>query len=95
MLDWGNLEYFISCANHGTLSGCAKEMGVNHSTVSRKIEKLEKELEIPVLNAGRVALKTLESMLSMGLKHSEIAYPYPVKLNSKKKTYLKKNKLIK
>jgi len=44
MLDWGNLEYFISCANHGTLSGCAKEMGVNHSTVSRKIEKLEKEL---------------------------------------------------
>ena len=58
-------------------------------------KKLEKELEIPVLNAGRVALKTLESMLSMGLKHSEIAYPYPVKLNSKKKTYLKKNKLIK
>ena len=57
-------------------------------------KKLEKELEIPVLNAGRVALKTLESMLSMGLKHSEIAYPYPVKLNSKKKTYLKKNKLI-
>jgi DNA-binding transcriptional LysR family regulator len=46
MLDWGNLEYFISCANHGTLSGCAKEMGVNHSTVSRKIEKLEKELAI-------------------------------------------------
>ena len=44
MLDWGNLEYFISCANHGTLSGCAKEMGVNHSTVSRKIEKLEKDL---------------------------------------------------
>ena len=38
MLDWGNLEYFISCANHGTLSGCAKAMGVNHSTVSRKIE---------------------------------------------------------
>jgi DNA-binding transcriptional LysR family regulator len=46
MLDWGNLEYFISCANNGTLSGCAKEMGVNHSTVSRKIEKLEKELAI-------------------------------------------------
>ena len=46
MLDWGNLEYFISCANHGTLSGCAKEMGVNHSTVSRKIEKLEKELAV-------------------------------------------------
>ena len=46
MLDWGNLEYFISWANHGTVSGCAKEMGVNHSTVSRKIEKLEKELAI-------------------------------------------------
>ena len=46
MLDWGNLEYFISCANHGTLSGCAKEMGVNHSTVSRKVEKLEKQLAI-------------------------------------------------
>ena len=28
MLDWGNLEYFISCANHGTIEKLEKELAI-------------------------------------------------------------------
>jgi allantoin racemase len=55
-------------------------------------KKLEKEIGIPVLNAGRVALKTLESMISMEISHSEKAYPYPAKLKNIKKNKIKISK---
>ena len=55
-------------------------------------KKLEKEIGIPVLNAGRVALKTLESMISMEISHSVTAYAYPVKLKKIKKNKIKISK---
>ena len=55
-------------------------------------KKLEKEIGIPVLNAGRVALKTLESLISMKISHSETAYPYPEKLKNIKKNKIKISK---
>ena len=42
-LDWSNLEYFLAVAETGSLSNAAKILKVNHSTVARRIEKLEKE----------------------------------------------------
>ena len=53
-------------------------------------KKLEKKLGIPVLNAGRVSLKTAESLLSMGISHSKKTYPFPSKL--KKQTKLNKQR---
>ncbi len=47
-------------------------------------KKLEDEIGIPVLNAGRVALKTAESLISMSLSHSKLAYPFPTKLKKNK-----------
>ena len=47
-------------------------------------KKLEKKLGVPVLNAGRVSLKTAESLLSMELSHSKKTYPFPAKLKIKK-----------
>ena len=52
-------------------------------------KKLEDKLGIPVLNAGRVALKQAESLISMDISHSKMAYPFPEKLKKKK---LKKKK---
>ena len=51
-------------------------------------KKLEDKLGIPVLNAGRVALKTAESLISMKISHSKNAYPFPAKLVKKKKNKL-------
>lgn len=45
-MDWGHLEYFLAVARAGSLSGAAKQLGVNHSTVSRRIERLEQQLSV-------------------------------------------------
>ncbi|PCJ14585.1 MAG: hypothetical protein COB04_14940 [Gammaproteobacteria bacterium] len=44
MKDWENLRYFMSVARQGTLTGAAKELGVSHSTVLRRIEQFERAL---------------------------------------------------
>ena len=43
-MDWDHLEYFLAVARSGSLSGAAKQLNVNHSTVARRIEKLEQQL---------------------------------------------------
>lgn len=45
---------------------------------------IEKEVGIPVLNPAKVALKTLEGIVSIGLSHSKKAYPYPPKWGKNK-----------
>jgi DNA-binding transcriptional LysR family regulator len=41
MTNWDDIRYFLSVARCGNLSSAAKELGVNHSTVSRRIQTLE------------------------------------------------------
>ena len=45
-MDWGHLEYFLAVARTGSLSGAAKLLRVNHSTVARRLEKLEQQLDV-------------------------------------------------
>lgn len=42
MSDWDDLRFFLAVARNGTISGAAQELGVNHSTVSRRINAYEK-----------------------------------------------------
>ncbi|RLA45014.1 MAG: LysR family transcriptional regulator [Gammaproteobacteria bacterium] len=46
MNDWDDLRYFLSVARSGTLSGAAADLGVNHSTVSRRINAYEKQHDV-------------------------------------------------
>jgi DNA-binding transcriptional LysR family regulator len=41
MLHWDDLRYFLAIARTGSLSGAARELGVNHSTVFRRLHGLE------------------------------------------------------
>ena len=43
-MDWDNLRYFLELARTGTLVGAARRMGVEHTTVSRRIQALEKQI---------------------------------------------------
>jgi allantoin racemase len=43
-------------------------------------ERLSAELEVPVLNPARTALKTAEGLVSIGIAHSKRAYPVPPKV---------------
>jgi len=40
-LDWENVRFFLALVRHGSLSGAARSLGVNHATVSRRIAALE------------------------------------------------------
>ncbi|MCP5459657.1 MAG: LysR family transcriptional regulator [Gammaproteobacteria bacterium] len=44
MLHWDDLRYFLAIARTGSLSGAARELGVNHSTVFRRLHGLEENL---------------------------------------------------
>jgi len=41
MLDWDDLRYFLAVARHGSTLSAAKAMGVNQSTVHRRLTELE------------------------------------------------------
>src|SRR5579859_4440030 len=40
-LDWEDLRFALALARHGSLSAAARALRVNHSTVSRRIERLQ------------------------------------------------------
>jgi DNA-binding transcriptional LysR family regulator len=44
MLDWNDLRYFLAVARHGSTIAAAKELGVNQSTVHRRLSELERQL---------------------------------------------------
>ena len=42
-MDWDNLQYFLELARSGTLVAAARRLGVEHTTVSRRVQALEKQ----------------------------------------------------
>jgi DNA-binding transcriptional LysR family regulator len=44
--DWDDLRVFLAVARTGTLSGAARVLGVNHSTVFRRLGSFEKRLGV-------------------------------------------------
>ncbi|HTQ03622.1 MAG TPA: LysR family transcriptional regulator [Polyangiaceae bacterium] len=44
-LDWNDLRYLLAIARHGTLAGAARALGVEHTTVGRRLGSLETALE--------------------------------------------------
>jgi DNA-binding transcriptional LysR family regulator len=43
-LEWDDLRYVLAVANAGSLAGAARRLGVNHTTVLRRIDAFEKRL---------------------------------------------------
>jgi DNA-binding transcriptional LysR family regulator len=44
MFDWDDARYFLAIHRTGTLSAAARDLGVNQSTVGRRLEALEEQL---------------------------------------------------
>jgi DNA-binding transcriptional LysR family regulator len=42
--DWGDIQFFLAVAEAGGIGQAAQRLGVNHSTVLRRIAQLEKQL---------------------------------------------------
>ncbi|PWC31386.1 LysR family transcriptional regulator [Azospirillum sp. TSO35-2] len=74
--DWDDLRYLLAVARHGSLSSAARALGVNHSTVLRRVTALEETMGVQLFDklpggyaltaAGdemhRVALKVEEDL---------------------------------
>ncbi len=46
LLDWNNLQYFVLLVEHETLTAASEALGVQHSTVARRVSELEQRLGI-------------------------------------------------
>ena len=56
-LDWDDLRYFLRAVQAGTLAGAARAMGVEHTTVGRRLSTLERTLGAPLVLRGPEGLK--------------------------------------
>jgi molybdate transport repressor ModE-like protein len=58
MMNWDDLRLFLAVARTGSISGAAKKLGVQHSTVSRRMRQFEEKLGTRLLErkTGRYEL---------------------------------------
>ena len=49
-MDWDNLRYFLELARSGTLVSAARRLAVDHTTVARRIQALEKEMGLALFS---------------------------------------------
>lgn len=52
-MDWDDLRFFKAVADTGTLSGAAGALGVNHSTVFRRLNALERSMGVRLFERER------------------------------------------
>lgn len=65
-LDWGAVQYFVAVAESGSIGDAARRLGVNHSTVLRRIAQLEAALACRLFDRlpGGYALTTSGNSLA-------------------------------
>lgn len=49
-MDWDNLRFFLELARSGTLQSAARRLAVDHTTVARRIQALEKQVGTPLFS---------------------------------------------
>jgi len=45
-MDWDDYQYFLAVAGSGSVSAAARRLGQSHSTVLRRLDKLETALDV-------------------------------------------------
>ena len=79
MIDWDDVRYFLAVARGGSVRAAAERLGVNHSTVLRRIAQLEKHLGAQMFEklpsgyrltaAGEEVLEFADQMEALSLIH--------------------------
>lgn len=65
MFDWNDLQYFGAVMRHGSTLAAGRALGVDQSTVQRRIAALERELGRPLLRREATGYKPTEFGLAM------------------------------
>ena len=61
MLDWNDFRYFLAIERAGSLAAAARELGVEHTTVGRRLSALENELGARLFLRGPDGLSATEA----------------------------------
>ena len=56
-IDWDDLRFLLALAKSGTLSAAAKQLQVEHTTVSRRLKRLEAALGRPLFGVDRAGYR--------------------------------------
>ncbi len=93
MHNWDDFRYFRAVADKGSYSLAAKELGVNHSTVSRRIQVLEQRHGVRLFErshngydmteAGASIYDIVEQIHEQGLKASRVLLGRDARLEGK------------
>ncbi len=60
-MEWDDLRYFATLAKVGSVRGAAEQLGVNPSTVTRRLDQMEQDLGVRLFNRSSSGLRiTLE-----------------------------------
>lgn len=70
MFDWNDLRYFLELARRGKLAAAAIRLGVDHTTVARRIAALEEQLNLKLFDRESRAYKLNENGRRL-LSHAE------------------------
>src|SRR5689334_19874149 len=68
--DWSDMRYFLAVARLGTISLAGERLGINHSTVSRRIDRLEDDLGTVLFDRRRSGYSLTEAGRSL-VVHAE------------------------
>jgi len=60
-LDWSDLRYALAIGQAGTLAGAARQLGVNATTVQRRLESLEQQLSARLFDRSRSGYQPTEA----------------------------------
>ena len=55
-LNWDDLKYFLAVARTGTLRGAADSIGVNHTTLARRLSIMEERVASRLFDRSRAGL---------------------------------------
>jgi DNA-binding transcriptional LysR family regulator len=55
-MDWDNLKFFLALAETGSLSRASEKLRFDHSTVARRIEMLEHDLGVRLVERLRALI---------------------------------------
>jgi DNA-binding transcriptional LysR family regulator len=58
--EWTDLRFFLELARAGTLSGAARRLQVDHTTVARRIDRLEQQLGTALFDRSREGYELTE-----------------------------------
>lgn len=98
MKNWDDLKFALAIYRHGGLSGAARMLGVNHSTVSRRLSALERDMGVrlfdrfarglTVTTFGEQAIQAAEEMerhaldLDLAIAGRDMVLAGPLKISA-------------